>query len=81
MVLDDEQPLMQWSERLVTAVDGVDVTDPSWRLHLTICRSRSRDSLEAVRKAINHALPVSCEVRDLCVSRLVEPGLVTVKSL
>jgi hypothetical protein len=68
----DERPLMQLRERLITAVGGVDAVDPSWRLHLTICRNQSRDSLKAVQKAVDSALPVSCVVRDLCVSRLVE---------
>jgi hypothetical protein len=81
MLPDDGRPLTQWRERLVAAVDGVDAADPSWRPHLTICRSASRDSLKAIRKAVNHALPVNCVVRDLRLSRLVEPGLVSVESL
>lgn len=77
----DERPLMRWRERLLAAVGGGDAVDPSWRLHLTICRDRSRGSLEAVREAVDHAMPVSCVVRDLRLSRLLEPGLVSIEEL
>jgi hypothetical protein len=70
---EDDLPLLSWRTRVLSAVGKPDGVDSAWRLHLTICRD-GRDRLMAVRDAVDHVLPLDCEVRDLCIARLIEPG-------
>lgn len=78
---EDDRPLLNWRTRVLSAVGKPDPTSPAWQLHLTICRDESGDRLIAVRNAVGHALPLDCEVQDLCIARLVEPGRVVMKRL
>ncbi len=77
----DDRPLQEWRSRLLDAIGAPDAVNPAWRLHLTICRDDSGDRVEAARAAVDHALPLGCEVREVCIARLVEPGRATVESL
>jgi hypothetical protein len=70
----DDRPLLGWRARVLSVVGKPDAVSPAWRFHLTICRDESGHRLRAVRNAIDHALPLDCEVRDLCIARLIEPG-------
>ncbi|MBW8060261.1 MAG: 2'-5' RNA ligase family protein [Solirubrobacterales bacterium] len=77
----DDRPLQKWRTRVLSAVGKPDEVSPGWHLHLTICRDKSGDQLNAVREAVDHALPLHCEVRELCIAQLVEPGRAVMESL
>jgi hypothetical protein len=78
----DERPLTQLREQLVAAIGGGDPEpDRLGSLHLTVCRNRAPDSLAEARATLEPALPISCAVRDLCLSRLIAPDQVSVESL
>ncbi len=81
LFLADERPLMEWRERLIAIVGEPDGVDPAWRLHLTVCRNSSPDSLKSVCEAVGQALPIECKVSDLCLVRLTESGHVLTESL
>ncbi len=81
LFLRDERPLGKWRARVLNAVGESESVSPAWRLHLTICRDESGDQLNAVRAAVDHALPLDCEVQELCIARLVEPGRAVVERL
>jgi hypothetical protein len=78
---DDDRPLLNWRTRVLSAVGKPDAVSPAWRLHLTICRDEPGDRLVAVRNVVDHALPLDCEVRDLCIARMIEPGRAVTESL
>ena len=69
----DDKPLIDLRARLLDAV-GSSEASPEWRPHLTIYRGESRDRLASIRKEIEHALPLDCEVEGLYLARLIEPG-------
>jgi hypothetical protein len=77
----DDRPLLKWRAQMLSAIGKPDAVSPAWRLHLTICRDESGDQLTAVRKAVDHALPLKCEVRDLYIAQLVGPGRAIMESL
>jgi hypothetical protein len=77
----DDRPLLKWRTQMLSAVGKPDAVSAAWRLHLTICRDETGDRLTAVRKAVDHALPLNCEVRDLCIAQVVEPGRAVMESL
>lgn len=81
LLLHDDGPLLNWRTRVLSAVGKPDAVSPAWRLHLTICRDQSRNRLIAVRDAVEHALPLDCEVRDLCIATMIEPGRVVTERL
>lgn len=66
----DERPLRELRDRLVAAAGRADALDHAWRPHLTVCREGSKMTLEAVREAVDPALPLECTVEDLCLGRL-----------
>jgi hypothetical protein len=77
----DDRPLKKWRARMLSAVGEPDSVSTAWRLHLTICRDESGEQLSAVRRGVDHALPLDCEVQDLCIARLVESGRAIVERL
>jgi hypothetical protein len=77
----DDRPLLSLRARLLSTVGKPDAVSPAWRLHLTISRTEPVDRLAAVRRAIDHALPLDCEVRDLYIARMIEPGRVVTERL
>jgi hypothetical protein len=70
----DDRPLLNWRTQMLSVVGKPDAVSPAWRLHLTICRDESGGQLTAVRNAVDRVLPLDCEVGDLCIARLIEPG-------
>lgn len=77
----DDRPLWRWRSRLLSVVGAPDAVSSAWRLHLTICRDDSGDRIKAARAAVDHVLPLECEIRELLIVRLVEPGRAVMESL
>jgi hypothetical protein len=71
---EDDRPLLSWRTRVLSAVGKSDAVNSAWRLHLTICRDEAGNRLKPVRQAVEPALPLDCEVQDLYIARLIEPG-------
>lgn len=74
---EDPMPLLHWRERLLGEIGAADT---AWRPHLTISRDASPDAFDSIREAVDPALPINCEIGDLCVSRLVGPDRVLVET-
>ncbi len=75
LLTDDARSL----ERLAHTI-GVEPARAS-RLHLTIRRDRFPGALAEVREALEPTLPISCRVRELCLSRLLTADQVSVETL
>jgi 2'-5' RNA ligase len=75
LLVEDELPLRELRWRLLAAADQGDALESAWRPHVTVCRDASEATLEAVREAVDPALPLDCAVGDLRLGRLqVERG-------
>jgi hypothetical protein len=77
----DVSPLLAVRVRVIEAVGAADAVTAAWRLHLTIARTQRSERIEEVRRGLGQFLPLSCELRDLCLARLLTSGHVTIAVL